>query len=138
MARVLIVDDEPAIVELIHDVLEQAGYETYSCDDGQKAWELIQSSRPDLIITDVMLPSMDGYTLQNQIAQTEATSKIPVIVMSALVPAKTLFRNAKQVVGFMVKPFTGDELVQKVQEALGARPAAEPEKKPETGEGQGT
>ena len=68
----------------------------------------------------VMLPGIDGYSLQLKISQQDNTKKIPIIVLTALEPSKTLFAKFPQVVGFMTKPFRTDDLLAKVQSVIGA------------------
>mgnify|MGYP001608776488 CR=1 FL=1 len=72
-----------------------------------------------------MLPGIDGYSLQIQIAQDAATKDIPIIVLTALEPSKTLFQKFPQVVGFMTKPFRTEELLETVQSALASSSGAQ-------------
>ncbi|MGH7599983.1 MAG: response regulator [bacterium] len=80
--RILLVDDEQDILDLLKYNLEQEGYETMMAADGLQALELAQSS-PDLIILDVMLPGKDGWEVIRQLRQTENTKHIPVIFLTA-------------------------------------------------------
>ncbi|MBI4386485.1 MAG: response regulator [Elusimicrobia bacterium] len=117
--KVLVIDDEPEMLNLIRYTLEKAGYEISTCDNGRQAWDLIVKTNPDLLILDVMLPGIDGYSLQIKISQNEATRNIPIIVLTALEPSKTLFQKFAQVRGFMTKPFKTDALVEAVEKAIG-------------------
>ena len=118
--KVLVIDDELEMLNLIKYTLEKAGFQVETCDNGRQAWDLIQQVKPDVMILDVMLPGIDGYSLQIKISQEPATSKIPIIVLTALEPSRTLFSKFPQVVGFMTKPFRTDDLVEKVQKAVAA------------------
>lgn len=80
---VLIVDDEVSIAELLHDVLIDEGYEVLIASEGQSALDLACESAPDLVITDLMMPRMDGRTLCRELHRHSATEGIPVVVMSA-------------------------------------------------------
>jgi DNA-binding response OmpR family regulator len=104
--------------------LERAGYEVDTCDNGRQAWDAIVRFKPELLILDVMLPGIDGYSLQVKLAQEAATKDMPIIVATSLEPAKTLFQKFPQVAAFMTKPFKSEELLENVQMALArSRPA---------------
>ena len=120
--KVLVIDDEPEMLNLVRYTLERAGYEVSTCDNGRQAWDVIIKTNPDLLILDVMLPGIDGYSLQIKISQDNATKNIPIIVLTALEPSKTLFQKFTQVAGFMTKPFKTDALLDTVQKTLGKTP----------------
>ncbi|MFA6092308.1 MAG: response regulator [Elusimicrobiota bacterium] len=117
--KVLVIDDEPEMLNLIRFTLEQGGYEVVTCDNGRHAWNAILQNKPDMLVLDVMLPGIDGYSLQIKISQDDLTKSIPIIVLTALEPSKTLFKKFPQVAGFMTKPFNTDELLAKVVETIG-------------------
>ncbi len=117
--KVLVVDDEPEMVNLIRYTLEQGGYEVFSCDNGRAAMEEIGRVSPDLLVLDVMLPGVDGYSLQNAIAQDEKAKKIPVVVLTALEPSRALFQKFPQVACFMTKPFKPEDLLEAANSATG-------------------
>lgn len=117
--KVLVIDDEPEMLNLVRYTLERAGYEISTCDNGRQAWDALMKTKPDLIILDVMLPGIDGYSLQIKISQDDATKHIPIIVLTALEPSKTLFQKFSQVAGFMTKPFKTDALLDSVEKAIG-------------------
>ena len=116
--KVMVIDDEPEMLNLVKFTLERGGFEVGTCDNGRQAWDAIVAFKPDLLILDVMLPGIDGYSLQIKLAQELATKEMPIIVLTALEPAKTLFQKFPQVVGFMTKPFKTEELLENVQTAL--------------------
>lgn len=116
--KIMLVDDETDIVIAVKTVLEKAGFEVACCNDGRKAWEAIVSFKPDLVLLDVILPGVDGVFLQKKLAEGPDTQDIPIIVVTALEPAKTLFSNSPQVVAFLTKPFEPQELLEKIQHAL--------------------
>jgi two-component system alkaline phosphatase synthesis response regulator PhoP len=117
--KVLVVDDEPEMLNLMKFTLEQGKYEVVTCDTGRNAWAAIIDNKPDLILLDVMLPGIDGYSLQIKISQDDLTKGIPIVIMTALEPSRTLFKKFEQVKGFMTKPFKTDDLLQKVEEIIG-------------------
>ena len=117
--KILVVDDEPEMLSLIRFTLEQGGFEVVTCDSGRHAWNAIIDNKPDLLVLDVMLPGIDGYSLQIKISQDDQTKNIPIIVRTALEPSKTLFKKFPQVGGFMTKPFKTDDLLGNVEKAIG-------------------
>ncbi|HAZ09234.1 MAG TPA: hypothetical protein DCZ01_12110 [Elusimicrobia bacterium] len=115
--KVLVIDDEPEMINLVKYTLAEAGFEVHSCDSGREAWDDIIKIKPDVLILDVMLPGIDGYSLQLKIAGDPATKTMPIVVLTALEPARTLFQKFPQVVGFITKPFKPEDLLQAVQSA---------------------
>jgi len=116
--KVLVVDDEPEMLSLVKYTLERADFEVYTCDNGRHAWDELMKIKPDLLVLDVMLPGIDGYSLQLKISQDPQTKDVPIIVLTALEPSKTLFQKFPQVVGFMTKPFKTEDLLQAAQAAV--------------------
>lgn len=117
--KILIIDDEPEMLNLVRYTLERAGYGVTTCDNGRQAWDMLVKTKPDLLVLDVMLPGIDGYSLQIKISQDDQTKNIPIIVLTALEPSKTLFQKFPQVAGFMTKPFKTDALLESVEKAIG-------------------
>jgi DNA-binding response OmpR family regulator len=115
--RVLVIDDEPEMLDLVKYTLEKGGFDVSTCDNGRNAWDEIGRVKPDLLVLDVMLPGIDGYSLQLKLAQEPSTKNLPIIVLTALEPSRTLFQKFPQVVGFMTKPFKTDELLAAAQAA---------------------
>ncbi|MHB9154459.1 MAG: response regulator [Endomicrobiales bacterium] len=117
--KILIADDEDEIIELVRATLEPAGYTVVSTGHGNRLPGLIGSEKPDLLLLDVLLPGLDGYSLQLQLAQNEETSTLPVIVITALPASRSLFEKFEQVKCFLDKPFDTSELLRKVKEIVG-------------------
>ena len=78
--KVLIVDDEKAIVDILNHNLKREGYETLEAFDGEEAVNLAKEEKPDLILLDVMLPKMDGFSVCKAIRQ---TSNVPILMVTA-------------------------------------------------------
>ena len=88
MSKILVIDDDEAICELIKINLELSGYEcSYSCDP-VKGYALIKQDMPDLLILDVMMGEVDGYSLALKIRQNEQTKNLPIIMLTALLSCK--------------------------------------------------
>ena len=119
MSKILIVDDEPSIVELLEEHLQSEGYDTAHAFSGEEALQVLDQSAPDLIILDLMLPGMDGYEVCRLIQADTRLNHIPVIMLTArsAVPNKVMGyqRGADD---YIVKPFDPDELSVRVRAQL--------------------
>lgn len=118
--KILIVDDDNNIAELISLYLMKERYETVIASDGEEALEKFAQSTPDLIILDIMLPGIDGYEVCKRIRQ---TSKVPIIMLSA--KGETFDKVLGLELGsddYMVKPFDSKELVARVKAVLRRNP----------------
>lgn len=117
--RILIVEDEISIVELLTMVLMREGYEVTSCQTGRDAINMMKEFHPHLVLLDVMLPGLDGAGIVKIMSQDEMLMNIPVLVTSALVESAPIFQPYPQVKGFCSKPFVLTDLVEKVKKAIG-------------------
>lgn len=114
--RVLIVDDEPSIVELVKFNLENAGYQTIQAASGTEALQKTQTEKIDLVILDIMLPGMDGLEVCRRIRQ---ESKVPILMLSAR--TAELDRVLGLELGaddYLTKPFSPRELLARVKAIL--------------------
>ena len=126
MARILIADDHRANRDALAALLEVAGHEVLSAAEGSKALDLARSHRPELVITDVLMPVMDGYELARRLKLEPATAGISVIFYTAYFggqDAKEL-ASALGVARVLVKPSDNAAIVRAVEEVLSTRPAA--------------
>lgn len=112
MAKVLVVDDEPAIVMLIRFILEKAGHSVAEAHNGLEALGALgvnpenpAAELPDLILLDMMMPVMDGLAAAKAMSDHPRASKIPILVVSAKGDMRPLFESMPQVAGFFQKPF---------------------------------
>jgi two-component system phosphate regulon response regulator PhoB len=115
MRRILAVDDDNDILEVLQFILEDSGYEVETLTDGHFLMEKIRESNPDLILLDIMLGNMDGRELCKAVKQLEATHNIPVILISA----SHNISNTKYEDGapndFIAKPFDINELLDTIK-----------------------
>ncbi len=82
--KVLMADDEPDVVYIMSKKLEQAGYDTITAGDGEEAWDKIKSEDPDIILLDLNMPKLDGFSLLKRLRDNPPTEKWqPVIIISA-------------------------------------------------------
>ena len=117
---ILVVEDHPLNRELVGDLLEAAGYTVCQAADGRGLSERVQAERPDLILLDLQLPGVDGFTLARQLTADPATRRIPLLAMSAYAgPEEEAQAMAAGCVGFLAKPLNTRALVQTVSRLLG-------------------
>ena len=116
--RLLLVEDEPDLLAGLTRALRKQGYAVDTAADGEEGLYKAGSTDYDAIILDVMLPGIDGYSLQIKLAQEPATKDMPIVVLTSLEPAKSLFQKFPQVVAFMTKPCKPEELLEHVHGAL--------------------
>lgn len=121
MARVLVVDDEPDLVSLLVDQLSALGHEVIVARDGAQGIQEALASRPDVVLTDVIMPFMDGPEMLERLRAEPETRDIPVIALSALTDAKTRARmSSLGVRSFLGKPYSLRELANQIQDAVSA------------------
>lgn len=113
--RILVVDDETAIRNLLADLLGDEGYTVCTASNGLTALEMVHKQRPDLILMDVMMPELDGLETLRRLRAKEDSSVVPVILMSA---AAYLNSNAAGGMTFISKPFNLDHVLTVVSHML--------------------
>ena len=118
-AKILVVDDSALVRKVVNTFLEGEGYELVMASDSAKVIDLIEEINPDLVISDIMMPNMDGYTFLRHIRKTKSRESLPMIMMS------TKKREAMEdlfttygISGYLEKPFEKDALVTLIQEVL--------------------
>ena len=121
--RLLLIDDDPNLILLVKDYLEFRGYEVVTAENGRKALEVLDLEIPDMIICDVMMPEMDGYTLVENVRKNPRTNWIPVLFLSAKGQSQDRVKGLNTGADvYMVKPFEPEELVAQVEASLRFRP----------------
>ncbi len=118
MATILIADDESDIREYSRSVLERNGHRVIEVSSGTAVLEALTKEKPDLLLLDVMLPGMDGHTLQMHLSNHPQLKKIPVIIVTALEFTQEMFAKFPQVKGFLAKPFTPVQLDEAVRQVV--------------------
>jgi DNA-binding response OmpR family regulator len=118
-SRILVVEDEPDILEVVLYNLKQAGFEVDAAEDGESALSRARERHPDLVLLDLMLPGIDGLVVCKQLKQDDATRGIPIIMLTARA------EEVDRIVGFelgaddyVVKPFSPRELVLRIRAIL--------------------
>ena len=119
---ILIAEDDPDVALLITEMLKAEGYSYAWAKDGQEAWEMMHDNMPELLITDIMMPRMDGLELMKKVREDESINHLPIIVVSARV------ENEDRLIGFeagaevyLGKPFIPNELLIRIRKLLEQR-----------------
>ncbi len=116
---ILIVEDDPKSMKLTRDLLRVSEYKTIMATDGKQGIELARDKKPDLILMDIMMPEMDGYTACDAIKTDKATRGIPVVMLTAM--GYELNKELAQKLGadgYITKPFNRQELLGKISQFL--------------------
>lgn len=119
MNKILVVDDDISINELIKVNLEMHGYKVFQAFDGTEGFASAKQNLPDLVILDVMMPEVDGYTVAQRIRQNENTKDIPIIMLTALSQLQDKVKGFDiGIDDYLVKPFEIEELFVRVRALL--------------------
>lgn len=119
MNRILVVDDDNAINELIKINLELLGYEVITAYDGLQGYTLAKQELPDLIILDIMMPDVDGYTVAKRVRENPETKDIPILMLTAMGQLEDKVKGFDiGVDDYLVKPFEMEELKVRVRALL--------------------
>ncbi len=110
----LVVDDDPVIVRLLRVNFEMEGYEVATAADGEEALAAVRSSRPDIVVSDVMMPRLDGLALASALKADPALAAIPVILLSAKAQSADVDAGLEVADAYMTKPFDPLELLERV------------------------
>ena len=120
LKKLLVVDDEICLTEVVSHALTKAGYEVIVADDGEAGYEMACRELPDLVVTDYQMPQLDGLQFSTRLKETITTSDIPIILLTARghrITAADLARtNIREL---MPKPFSARQLRARIDEILG-------------------
>jgi two-component system alkaline phosphatase synthesis response regulator PhoP/two-component system response regulator VicR len=112
MPRILVTDDEPNIVRLIQVNLERQGFQVETANNGAQALAKIRANRPDLLVSDVMMPEMDGFELLSNIRRDPLLENLPVIMLTAKAQDRDVLEGYTRGADmYLTKPFNPIELV---------------------------
>jgi len=118
MKKVLIVEDNLVLLELMENLLSKADFEVAAERDGLESLRAVARFAPDMIVLDAVLPGMDGLTIQRKLEEDPLTRHIPILLISGNAQLEQAFVDKANVAGFIQKPFSPAELVSKVRETL--------------------
>jgi two-component system response regulator VicR len=118
--RILCIEDDMEMIDLVKLILTRKGYEVFGAVGGQAGLETIEQVKPDLVLLDLMMPDMDGWEVFQQMRANEHTKNIPVIVVTAKAQSidKVLGLHIAKVDDYITKPFGPSELLSSVLRVL--------------------
>lgn len=118
--RVLCIEDEPEMIDLIRLILERKGFEVMGAVGGEEGLAAIKREKPDLILLDLMMPDVDGWEVYRKMKADKELAKIPVIVVTAKAQSidKVLGLHIAKVEDYVTKPFGPQELLESVERIL--------------------
>lgn len=118
--RVLCIEDEPEMIDLIRLILERKGFEVSGASGGEEGIQMVKRDKPDLVLLDLMMPFVDGWEVYQQMKSDETTRNIPVIVITAKAQSidKVLGLHIAKVDDYIAKPFRPKDLVSSVERVL--------------------
>jgi DNA-binding response OmpR family regulator len=122
VAKILAVDDEPEMTELMQFHLVRAGYEVITAANGWEAIDAVRQSRPDIILLDLMLPDLDGFGVCEILRRDALTATIPIVIISAWASPDSRHLGLELgALDYITKPFSPQELVGRVNQLMQAR-----------------
>ena len=117
---VLLVEDDPALRRYLEIVLQRAGYKVLTAGDGLEAMKFLLGDNVDVVVTDALMPNLDGYELCRFVRSSEHLAHLPIILLSALDP-KNSTDEAEQVDAFLAKPVSPEDLLNRITEVLATK-----------------
>lgn len=117
--KVLIVDDEPDTLELVKLVLESGGFKTVLATSGKEALNVVESTKPDLVLLDIMMPDMDGWEVFRKIKEKYSTLPIAILTAKAQNFDRLLGLHVLKADDYITKPFGKNELIGRVKKLTG-------------------
>jgi DNA-binding response OmpR family regulator len=119
--RVVCIEDEPEMIDLVRLILGRKGYNVIGAHGGIEGLETVRRLRPDLVLLDLMMPDMDGWEVYQQIKADPSLREIPVVVVTAKAQSidKVLGLHIAKVDDYITKPFGPQELLESVEKILG-------------------
>jgi DNA-binding response OmpR family regulator len=116
---ILLIDDEPSLLVLLHAALRRAGFNVYVANSGAEGERQALAYLPDIIVSDVMMPPPDGFELRQRLAENPATQGIPFIFLTARTDSAERRRALEDGAGdYITKPFDREELIARVKAVL--------------------
>ncbi len=117
--KILVIDDEPGIIDIVETNLLGEGFEVISAKDGREGVEKIRSEKPDLVVLDVMMPYLDGWQVLKEIEKDPDTAGVPVIMLTAKAADEDYIHGLEEgAVEYLTKPFFPQELINRIKITL--------------------
>lgn len=120
MKRIMIVDDDPGIQEVLKYMLESEGYEVIHANSGQECLDLLKEVKPDYIFLDIMMPHMDGWGVLRNIKNEESLKDIPISMLTVRALDGDILKGPDMggLVDYVTKPFTKKDIIETLNQAL--------------------
>ena len=116
---ILIVDDDERFIKMLSFLFSAKGFNVITASNGEEAWKYLDSTTPDLMIMDLMMPEMDGFSLYRKIREQERLKKLPVIILSGIAASELLEKLEPADLKFCLqKPFRTVEILTLTRDAL--------------------
>jgi len=118
--RIMIVDDDPGILQVLRYMLETEGYEVVAARSGKECLEMLGDVKPDYIFLDIMMPHMDGWEVLRRIKADERLRDIPVSMLTVRSLDRKMLENEemKGLVDYVTKPFTKKDIIETLKQVL--------------------
>jgi DNA-binding response OmpR family regulator len=118
-ARILVADDDPVAARFVASLLKEKGYEVLLAADGEHAYEIATRLRPDLIVSDLVMPYRDGFDIVRAIRDHESLAHVPIVILSMKDREEDIVRGLETGADdYVVKPFYARELLARVRKLL--------------------
>ncbi len=118
-SKILVVDDEKDILELVSLILSEGGIEVFQAQDGLSALEIARKEKPDLILLDIMMPEIDGWEVLKILKIEEETKNIPVAMLTCKTETRDKVLGIQEgAIDYITKPFAPEDLLVRVQDML--------------------
>lgn len=119
LGKILIIDDDKAVREVVNLLLSSEGFEVIEAIDGNDGLNKINSEKPDLVLLDVIMPKINGYMLLNKLSSDKNLKKIPIILLTATSQMAGSISLNSHSIDNIHKPFEPDDLINKIKKKLG-------------------
>lgn len=117
--KILVIDDEPEILELTGKLLRNHGYEVFTALDAKEGGDKIDREKPDLILLDIIMPHKDGVTLLRELKANKSTRQIPVVILSAKGEFRSIIEAQKYgALDYFIKPCDGLQLLKYIKKYI--------------------
>ena len=123
-ARILVAEDDPVTRRFVVSLLEERGYEVLVAEDGEHALDIAVSARPDLIVSDIVMPYRDGYEVLRAVRNDDRVKDVPILILSMRDREEDIVRGFEQGADeYVVKPFNAREFLARVRKLIEPRSA---------------
>jgi CheY-like chemotaxis protein len=120
-ARIMIIDDNPVIVELLQRKLGRAGYEVLGCVDSEQAVAQCEEENPDLVILDILMPGLNGWEVMKRLKENPETASIPIIISTVKNRPEDMDKGRDlQAADYIAKPYVFSDLLDMVERIIGS------------------